>query len=848
MKKIKLNSKGITLIALVITIIILIILEGVIINLILGENGIIKKAKEAEHKQTVGRLLEKLELLKGPIQIDEHTVNLDNYLEKLDDFTEEYKIKYVDKVDENNAYVVLEEKYRFLIKDTEDGNVEIIYEGLAPILRLSETLGNYKYPESRTFTVIENESGGELSVSSSDENIAIATISGNIVTVKSGTKEGSAIITVKSAATDKFGENRVRYTAIVGVGTLNVTASPYNGAYDESEHGITVTCIPNDANIEYSTDGITYSTTKPTYTNVGTYTTYYKVSKAGYKTVEGSLTVTLTKATGDLTLSKLSETYTYPASGTFNVTNNLSGGKLSVTTSNSNIATATISGNVVTVKPGTTVGEATITVKSAETTNYNEKTITHTAKVQNGTLNVTASPYNGAYDGSEHGITVTCIPNDAKIEYSTDGETYSTTKPTYTNVGTYTTYYKVSKAGYKTVEGSLTVTLTKATGDLTLSKLSETYTYPASGTFNVTNNLSGGKLSVTTSNSNIATATISGNVVTVKPGTTVGEATITVKSAETTNYNEKTITHTAKVQNGTLKVTASPYNGAYDGSGHGITVTCIPNDAKIEYSTDGKTYSTTKPTYTNVGTYTTYYKVSKAGYKMVEGSLTVTIKDTTIPSSATIVISGSTSVTTLPVSLSAKVTHTDNQSGVKIGSCKYILNTSSAELGTNPASYTGGTFSSNGQTITIKPSSVAKWYLHVLTVDNAGNARETIKGPITVAAKYHTHTGNSTTGGGCYKKEVYHSHTDSCYTKCTGERVYQRSDWSEGNKCYTYTFKCYKCGGITYHKDVDLGYSKANLPCGNKVLTCNKTTSTITYELNCGKTEGKTIDSYTISY
>ena len=682
MKKIKLNSKGITLIALVITIIILIILEGVIINLILGENGIIKKAKEAEHKQTVGRLLEKLELLKGPIQIDEHTVNLDNYLEKLDDFTEEYKIKYVDKVDENNAYVVLEEKYRFLIKDTEDGNVEIIYEGLAPILRLSETLGNYKYPESRTFTVIENESGGELSVSSSDENIAIATISGNIVTVKSGTKEGSAIITVKSAATDKFGENRVRYTAIVGVGTLNVTASPYNGAYDESEHGITVTCIPNDANIEYSTDGITYSTTKPT----------------------------------------------------------------------------------------------------------------------------------------------------------------------YTNVGTYTTYYKVSKAGYKTVEGSLTVTLTKATGDLTLSKLSETYTYPASGTFNVTNNLSGGKLSVTTSNSNIATATISGNIVTVKPGTTVGEATITVKSAQTTNYNEKTITHTAKVQNGTLKVTASPYNGAYDGSGHGITVTCIPNDAKIEYSTDGKTYSTTKPTYTNVGTYTTYYKVSKAGYKMVEGSLTVTIKDTTIPSSATIVISGSTSVTTLPVSLSAKVTHTDNQSGVKIGSCKYILNTSSAELGTNPASYTGGTFSSNGQTITIKPSSVAKWYLHVLTVDNAGNARETIKGPITVAAKYHTHTGNSTTGGGCYKKEVYHSHTDSCYTKCTGERVYQRSDWSEGNKCYTYTFKCYKCGGITYHKDVDLGYSKANLPCGNKVLTCNKTTSTITYELNCGKTEGKTIDSYTISY
>ena len=46
MKKLQMNrQKGITLIALIITIVILIILAGVAINLTVGENGIFSKAK-----------------------------------------------------------------------------------------------------------------------------------------------------------------------------------------------------------------------------------------------------------------------------------------------------------------------------------------------------------------------------------------------------------------------------------------------------------------------------------------------------------------------------------------------------------------------------------------------------------------------------------------------------------------------------------------------------------------------------------------------------------------------------------------------------------------------------------
>ena len=42
------EMKGITLIALVITIVVLLILAGVSISLLLGDNGIITKAKEAQ--------------------------------------------------------------------------------------------------------------------------------------------------------------------------------------------------------------------------------------------------------------------------------------------------------------------------------------------------------------------------------------------------------------------------------------------------------------------------------------------------------------------------------------------------------------------------------------------------------------------------------------------------------------------------------------------------------------------------------------------------------------------------------------------------------------------------------
>ena len=63
------NNKAITLIALIITIVILIILAGVVISLSLGNNGLFNKAQEAKEKYTNAQDYEETEIAKMTNQI-----------------------------------------------------------------------------------------------------------------------------------------------------------------------------------------------------------------------------------------------------------------------------------------------------------------------------------------------------------------------------------------------------------------------------------------------------------------------------------------------------------------------------------------------------------------------------------------------------------------------------------------------------------------------------------------------------------------------------------------------------------------------------------------------------------
>ena len=64
------NQKGITLIALVITIIVLLILAGVSIAMLTGDNGILSKAQTAGEKSTIGEVDEAIKLGVSDILVD----------------------------------------------------------------------------------------------------------------------------------------------------------------------------------------------------------------------------------------------------------------------------------------------------------------------------------------------------------------------------------------------------------------------------------------------------------------------------------------------------------------------------------------------------------------------------------------------------------------------------------------------------------------------------------------------------------------------------------------------------------------------------------------------------------
>ena len=653
------EMRGITLIALVITIVIIMILAGVTINLVVGNNNLFDKAKSTQKIQTVAGIKEALELEKVDIQVESKKVDLDTYLEQISTGKKNYNLSSKEKVDEKNAEIIVNDEYKFLVKDKENGDVEIIYDGIAKAddLTISSKNGTYTYPNSGTFEVTNNISRGELTVSSDASNIATASIDGNTITVKPETVAGKVNIIVRSSANGEYAENKVIHVATVKNGTIELEAIPYDGVYDGQAHNAftSISTNPSDAKLEYSLDGNEYNEEMPTITNTSEFTVTVKASKEGYKTQITTETVKVSKAEGKLTLSATSGTITYPSNATFTVSGNT--GTLSVSSNNNNIATASVSGNTVTVKSGTTAGKAIITVTSAEASNYNEKSATYTATVNNGTISLSATPYNGTYDGKAHNAltNVSANPSDAKIEYSTNGTTYSTTMPTVTNSSSFTVTVKASKEGYKTQITTETVKVSKAEGKLTLSATSGTITYPSNATFTVSGNT--GALSVSSNNNNIATASVSGNTVTVKSGTTAGKATITVTSATATNYNAKSATYTATVNNGTISLSATPYNGTYDGKAHNAltNVSANPSDAKLEYSINGGTYSATMPTITNVSSFTVTVRASKAGYKTQSTTQTVKVNKAngnltlssysgilTYPNSGTFSVSGNT--------------------------------------------------------------------------------------------------------------------------------------------------------------------------------------------------------------
>lgn len=292
--------------------------------------------------------------------------------------------------------------------------------------------------------------------------------------------------------------------------TVATTSYMYDGTAHKPAVTVTLggTTLTKGADYDvYYADSINPGTGKITI--VGT-RTYWR-EKTGTEFTINKLAGSISYATTSINKTAIEAAFTNPLSITGD-------GVVSYSSSVPAVATVDASGQVTLKGAGTTI--ITATVADGKFYTYATKTATYTLNVASAVMTVTASGYNGVYDGKAYGITVNA-PAGATVKYGTKAGTYDlNASPTYSDAGTYTIYYQVTKTNYVTVTGSETVTITKSNVTLVFAdydvtgKIGKDFTPPAL-TVNPAN------LPVTYSSSNTDIATVdaqTGEVTLVAPG------------------------------------------------------------------------------------------------------------------------------------------------------------------------------------------------------------------------------------------------------------------------------------------------------------------------------------------
>ena len=161
------QAKGITLIALVITIVILIILATVTMSFVFGEDGLIARAEQAAEMTEAQNILEQMELAKAEVAMENGgKVDADDFFEKLEENGVIGSVEN-DVVDNGDGTydIVTEDGDEFEITVTPEGDIEIEYNGKGDEPRI-RNISITKTSNSVTITVeTKNADGGKFTYS-----------------------------------------------------------------------------------------------------------------------------------------------------------------------------------------------------------------------------------------------------------------------------------------------------------------------------------------------------------------------------------------------------------------------------------------------------------------------------------------------------------------------------------------------------------------------------------------------------------------------------------------------------------------------------------------------------------
>lgn len=250
------GNKGITLIALVVTIIILIILAGISINLVLGENGLIQKAKEASEASTRAEAEEKLNMDIMDMYIDYEQKGKSLTLQDLSNLPKYDNNVTEVKIEQEKAIVIYDGKYVFEI----DKNLKVEYIGEAKGITISaNSTGGWVKNEEEGATIV----GKIISMSGSITKASITTPDGTVENLNlnaDGTysylakKSGNYVIDVEDDTGEKISKNIPINIQVDGEAPKNINIDV---KVDNLVMTLNVTSEENQSGIDYYTYKIT---------------------------------------------------------------------------------------------------------------------------------------------------------------------------------------------------------------------------------------------------------------------------------------------------------------------------------------------------------------------------------------------------------------------------------------------------------------------------------------------------------------------------------------------------------------------------------------------------------------
>ena len=730
LKRIK-QEKAITLIALVVTIVVILILAGISIATLTGKNGIINKANVAKEESKKAEYKEELELIGQELQIEQMTENItdkeymDKYKEKIKEDVMFKEAKVSNPTTENDTIVIIvitKEGYVYKITKTKVDFIGKQGETAPPDLEESDIEGicnpdGWTNGEVKVTVKVNNKELSKYTIKYSlDGKTNWRTYTGPIafkdngslfVRVENELLEFGGATTVNVANIDRLAPKQFVPTATSTTNSITLTGSTTDAPKTEKDgcSGIKEYYFSNDngATWKQNSNKLATSYTFNSLTQNKEYTLKMKaIDKAGNEIVTNAITKTTGKVEG-LTESNVKFGYTpsTPTKGTV---------KVKITTD--------ITGYTLRYSKD-----------GKQWTNYTQE-VTMT---DNGDI------YAQLWDGTNAGGYATGnVANIDRLAPKQFVPTATSTTNSVTLTGSTTDAPKTEKDGCSGIKEYYFSKDNGATWEQNSNKLETSYTF---------NSLTQNKeytlkmKAVDKAGNEIVTNAITkttGKVEGAK-GATCSPTTWTNKDVEVTLPTKEGYT-TRYVTNGGIPTKDSTeYKGPFK-----VSENCVINYC---YS-DG----------TNIGG---------------NGTANITIIDKLAPKNATIKLS----TTSLGIGkvVQVTVTHTDEQadsknaqSGINISKCKWEYNTTSEYIGTDESSYKG-TFSNNDQILSRNFTTIGTYYLHVLTTDNAGNKNETISEAIKV-------TGNlsSQVNVGDYVdyKAGTHSYTSKKGTGTTGGTGY----------------------------------------------------------------------------